>query len=170
MKAIISPCQSYRYVLQRGDSTSNCVVVMLNPSTADDVADDATIRKLNRFTRDWGYASYSVVNCYAFRSTDPAALASAADPVGPDNDFYLDLMARKRFIVAAWGNDARPQRVQQVVSALTRYGNSLYCFGTNMNGSPKHPLYVPYDTVLKLWTPSSQVHLTNPTIKDIITP
>jgi len=170
MKAIISPCQSYRYLLQRGDGTSNCVVVMLNPSTADDVADDPTIRKLNRFTRDWGYASYSVVNCYAFRSTDPAALASAADPVGPDNDFYLDLMARKRFIVAAWGNDARPQRVQQVVSALTRYGNNLYCFGTNTNGSPKHPLYLPYDTVLKLWAPSSQVHLTNPTIKDIITP
>lgn len=159
MKAIISPCQTYRYMLQRGDGSSNCVVVMLNPSTADDVADDATIRKLNRFTRDWGYAAYQVVNCYAFRATDPSDLDSAADPVGPDNDFYLDLMARKRLIVAAWGNEAKPERVRQVVSSLMRFGNNLYCFGTNKNGSPKHPLYVPYETNLKLWSPRD-IHLT----------
>jgi len=124
---------------------------MLNPSTADGEQDDPTIRKLNRFTRDWGYSSYAVVNCYAFRSTDPEQLDSAADPVGPDNDFYLDIMARRPLIVVAWGKHARPARVKAVHSVLTRYGNSLYCLDTNLNGSPKHPLYVPYDTVLKPW-------------------
>lgn len=32
---------------------------------------------------------------------------------------------------------------------------ALFCLGTNANGSPKHPLYVPADTTPKRWEPSN---------------
>ena len=49
--AIISPCGTYRYRLERpdvfGDFTT--AIIMVNPSTADAENDDATIRKLKGF-------------------------------------------------------------------------------------------------------------------------
>ncbi len=47
------------------------VWVMLNPSTADHVHDDPTIRRCMGFARAWGYGGIAVVNLYAWRATDP---------------------------------------------------------------------------------------------------
>lgn len=150
MKAILSPCGQYRYLLQRGEGPT-CSISLLNPSTADHTKDDATSRKLNRFVRDWGYSAYDLTNVGAGRATDPKDWRAMQDPVGPDNDFYLELAAFKPLIVVGWGNEAPPDLVRRAVAVLTRNGQRLYCLGTNANGSPKHPLYVPYDTPLKEW-------------------
>lgn len=135
----------YRYMLTRGKG-EQCGVVMLNPSTADALEDDATIRKLIGFTRDWGYPSFVVGNVYAFRSTDPKHLWAdhGGDIVGPDNDGYLHAISTLPLIVVAWGKHAKPERVQKVTEILRSSGRPLFCLGVNYDGSPKHPLYVPY--------------------------
>ena len=51
--ACFSPCQRYRYSLLRdlGMQTPALTVVMLNPSTADAVKDDPTIRRVIGFAK-----------------------------------------------------------------------------------------------------------------------
>jgi hypothetical protein len=57
---------------------------MLNPSTADALIYDPTVKKCCVFARRLGFTACDAVNMYAYRSTDPAALWKVADPVGPE--------------------------------------------------------------------------------------
>ena len=67
--ATISPCGIYRYRLWRrwGEGRS-CVFVMLNPSTADALVDDNTIRSCVRLAQELGFGGIIVVNLFALRS------------------------------------------------------------------------------------------------------
>lgn len=131
----------YRYTLTRrwARSAGFATFVMLNPSTADAEMDDPTIRRCIGFARSWGLGGLVVVNLYALRSTDPKGLWKVADPVGPDNDAHLERTAGEaEVIVASWGANARPDRVDHV---LTLPGmDRLQCLGTTLAGAPKHPL------------------------------
>lgn len=141
----------YRYYLSRGTGPQ-CGVVMLNPSTADGLEDDATIRKLMGFTRDWGYPSFVVANLFSFRATDPKVMLAAPDPVGPHTDGYLHAIATLPLVVVAWGNDAPKARAIEALRILRAPGRMLYCLGRTMHDQPKHPLYVPYSTKLLEYT------------------
>jgi hypothetical protein len=52
----LSDCGTYRYELwRRWAEGPHVLFVMLNPSTADAVTDDATIRKCIGYAKRWGY-------------------------------------------------------------------------------------------------------------------
>lgn len=146
MSALFSDDEVYRYSLSRdvdellGEGT--CVFVGLNPSTADAVNDDPTIRRCVRFSRDWGYARLVMVNLFAFRATNPRRLLSAIDPVGPENDRVLEQdLAGAAIVIAAWGagGNADPARVETVLGMIAE----PYCLGVTELGMPRHPLYLP---------------------------
>jgi hypothetical protein len=127
---------------------------MLNPSTADALEDDATIRRLagrNGFARREGAGGIVVVNLFALRSTDPRALAKHPDPVGPLADVFIrSAVAQGSGVVVAWG--AAPVAVERgkaVVRALAGRGVALSCLGTTSTGQPRHPLYLPKGAVLE---------------------
>ncbi len=154
MTAVFSPCRRWRYQLTRTfvdvPGSFPLVVVMLNPSMADETVDDPTIRRVSGFARSWGHAGLLVLNLFALRSTDPLALRTADDPVGPDNDETLrqSLTAARNVdspVLAAWGVHGnyrgRAFRVQHMVD-----GVRWVCLGTTHGGSPRHPLYVPAAT------------------------
>lgn len=131
--------------------------VMLNPSTADADQDDPTIRRCIAFARAWGCGSLRVVNLYAWRATKPAELWTAADPVGPENDEYLEGAARFavtfRFpLIAAWGANARPDRIDAVrkLPGMER----LEVLALTRGGHPRHPLYLRGDLMPQPWTPA----------------
>lgn len=63
---------------------------MLNPSTADETTDDPTIRRRIGFGKRENTPLIQVVNLYAYRATDPAALARAEWPVGVGNDDVIE--------------------------------------------------------------------------------
>ena len=65
--AIISPCGTYRYRLDRPDvfGDLNTAVIMVNPSTADATNDDATIRKLIGFRDRKAWGNLIVGNLFA---------------------------------------------------------------------------------------------------------
>ena len=91
--AELSEDSKYRYWLRRswkygGDGQVICFI-MLNPSTADALTDDPTIRRCMGFVRSWGGSVLSVRNLFALRATDPAELRTASDPVGPKGDTHL---------------------------------------------------------------------------------
>lgn len=150
--ADISEDGLYRYHLYRcwDPSVHGLAFVMLNPSTADGTTDDPTIRRCMRFARDLGFGGMYVVNLYAFRATKPADLWKAADPVGPRNDAYLKRAfvaagAAGKPVIAAWGANARPDRVAQVLD-LPLARESLHALGLTKDGAPRHPLYLRADS------------------------
>lgn len=151
--AFISKDGLYRYHLSRTwDLTKpRLTFVMLNPSTADGQADDPTIRRCIGFARRLNCGSLEVVNLYALRSASPQALWTARDPIGPENDSFIEQTARENntLIICAWGNDAKPQRAEEVKALLRKAGCVPACFGTTQLGQPRHPLYLRSDCELE---------------------
>lgn len=158
--ALLSPDGRYRYWLRRqlgeDPAAPALVFVMLNPSTADATTDDPTIRRCKAFAVRDGWGALEVVNLYALRSTDPAALWRDPDPVGPDNDRHLLAACRRAVaVVAAWGAapGLRPSlRAAQVAGMLEREGIRLVSLGRTGSGHPTHPLYVKADRPFRPWS------------------
>lgn len=160
----------YRYLLERLDifpglfphrgSASRLLYVMLNPSTADEHHDDATIRRCLGFAIRHGYANMAVVNLFAMRSTDPRRLREHALRelnIGPENDrTIVREAARADRIVAAWGTHGRFRGRDQAVLRLLA-AHDVYCLGLSKHrGVPLHPLRLPVDTDLILYRRASK--------------
>jgi hypothetical protein len=121
--------------------------VGLNPSTANELEDDPTVRRCIGFARKWNSGGLILVNLFAYRSTNPAALLEADDPIGPANDGHILASARGASrVVLAWGTrGVFLRRDQHVLSLLP----GAHCLGTTRGGHPKHPLYLPGNSRLR---------------------
>jgi len=148
---LIDPTGLYRYSLWRewNANALKVVFIMLNPSRADATTDDPTLRRCISFAQSWGYGSLEVVNLFAYRASNPAILNQVTDPVGPENDRYLEKAVEgSDKIIVAWGNRGiLRNRSRVVIHSLTGFG-TLYCLGTTQLGYPRHPLYVKGNTKL----------------------
>lgn len=150
--AVISPDGLYRYRLDRRWGPGPAVTwVMLNPSTADGEQDDPTIRRCLGFTREWGFDAMAVVNLFAYRATKPAELWPLhSRAVGPDNLRYISEAAHNSLVVAAWGADKHPQTLERAALVLWAHSwQGIQCLGHTRAGAPRHPLYVPANTLLE---------------------
>lgn len=146
--ATFSPCRRYRYTLWRtwDAARPTCLFLMLNPSTADETDNDPTVERCQRRSLAMGYGGLVVCNIFAYRSTDPSALYTEADPIGPSNDqAILEQAALAGRVVCGWGkHGALHDRGAQVLALLRKNGITPYALQINGDGSPKHPLYVGY--------------------------
>ncbi len=161
----MEPNASYRYVLERDWSnpegpqvtpeTDLLVWVMLNPSTADGMQDDPTIRRCMAFARAWGYGGIAVVNLYAWRATDPDELFQMKDVVGPLNLDFVERACRGRHVVVAWGAHAVVKQqwedVGRTLERIRKGAVRIDCLGTTKSGHPRHPLYVKGTTPREPW-------------------
>ena len=155
--AVFSEDETYRYLLTRTWGPRPYVTwVMLNPSTADHEVNDPTIVRCMNFSRRWGLGGLTVVNLYGLRSTDPAALASHPDPVGPENDRVIAGNCEPpQMVIAAWGSGFRQQdRPAKVAAIFAAAGRKLLCLGVTKDGHPRHPLYVRGDTTPTPYEPT----------------
>jgi hypothetical protein len=158
--AVLSDDRVYRYVLRRiwDADTAPLLVIGMNPSTADESADDPTIRRCVGFARRWGYGGLLMGNLFAWRSTDPTGLPSlhnhdGRSPVGEFgpwergvrqsvNNVWLKCMAEQAgMTLAAWGAikmpvgwECRPEDVKVLLG-------SMHTLGLTKEGHPRHPLY-----------------------------
>jgi hypothetical protein len=140
--AIFSRCRTFRYALERvwDSNGSRVLFIGLNPSKADENADDPTIRRCINFAKDWGFGSLCIVNLFAFCSYDPKELIKANDPVGPKNDFILKkYISESKKIVLAWGNHGDFLKRNEMILKLIQ---KPFCLKINKNGAPAHPLYL----------------------------
>lgn len=120
---------------------------MLNPSTADEMRDDPTVRRCVEWAVRWGHSTMEVVNLFALRSPHPKDLLGVMDPIGPDNTLTIAEKARgSRTVIAAWGNGPSGKRAQSMmrlrlmtVRACLR-GIEVLHLGLTSAGWPKHPL------------------------------
>ena len=152
--ALISDCGKYRYHLQRTlyEGGPQLCFIMLNPSTADGVLDDATIRICKGRQLKMGYGGIDIVNLFAYRSTDPARLYEVPHPISePEamskNDVYIETYARAaKMVICAWGRHGiLHERGRIVLSALRKWNVQPYALRLNKDGSPAHPLRIGYD-------------------------
>lgn len=171
--ATFSEDRVYRYSLHRvwNPAKPVCVWVMLNPSTADETKDDATIRRCQSFARAWGFGGVTIVNLFAFRSTDPKGLETVDDPIGPGNDLAIfkatqDAHKHEGRVVCAWGaHGARGPngrmgrhgsrglgRGTTVKLNLRADGITLWCLGLTADKHPKHPVRLAKATQVVPWT------------------
>lgn len=158
-RALFSEDLRYRYRLDRDldslnvDRDRRIVFVMLNPSTADENDNDPTVERCERRARRLGYGGFSVVNLFAYRSTDPQELKRVEHPIGPENDAVILATCRTAdTVVVAWGNTHAKlglgTRSLHVIALLQSASIPLFCLGTNSDNSPKHPLYLRNDQPL----------------------
>lgn len=161
MSAIISECGRYRYRLERQVApmfvTKPVMFIGVNPSTADALTDDATIRKMIGFTQRWGYSSFMVGNVFAWRSTDVKQLPDRSLAVGPENMHHLRAMLDEAAcVIPCWGDThkvPKTHRVQfEIVRALLQLTDTpVKCFGYTNGNDPLHPLMLAYSTEMRDW-------------------
>lgn len=154
--ARFSECRQYRYELRRiWDDGPLVNFIMLNPSTADEVANDPTVERQCRRVRRWGkgHGGIIVTNIFAWRSTDPDALYTLEDPIGPENDTHIVEAAHEsQIVICAWGGThgglhGRGEAVRKRLSIFT----TLHYLKMCDNGHPGHPLYLPYSLKPQVW-------------------
>lgn len=123
--------------------------IMLNPSTADDVFDDPTIRKCIGFSKLWGFSSLVVTNLFSFRATDPADLRAMvrvdyANAVGDNDGHLIEQATAANLVVAAWGTHGNlAGRADDVMNRVLPEVD-LYCIGLTKDGFPTHPCMAKY--------------------------
>lgn len=144
MSATFSACRTFRYTLTRtwpaGCGTVN--FVGLNPSTADELTDDPTIRRCMGYAKTWGFDSLRMLNLFAFRATDPKDMMAAADPVGPENDEHFRVhLSKYGTNIAAWGAGGWYRGRGPFI--LDIFGDRLKVLRLTKCGHPAHPLYLP---------------------------
>jgi hypothetical protein len=143
--AVLSGNARYRYWLHRSWFTGNgwTVFLLLNPSTADGLQNDPTLRRCIGFAQLWGSRGVIIVNLFAYRSTEPNNLLIHNDPVGPQIDLYLRGAFRMSpRIICGWGAHViAKRRTKAVLSLMREERTAPYCLGVTANGSPSHPLY-----------------------------
>lgn len=141
--AILSADNVYRYRLERiwDEDKPKVLFIMLNPSTADALEDDATIGKIVKFADRWGYGGVYVANLYAFRSRYPKDLKTTSDPIGPENREHIQsLLGSVDRVFYAWGNDEKePPWLRELVK-------DPFCIALSTKGIPRHPLYLKDDS------------------------
>jgi hypothetical protein len=158
--AEFSPCDRYRWWLERRwdgrpiGSDDFAVQIGMNPSTADIDCDDPTVAGCCERARRWGYGGLVMLNAFAYRATDKAALLTVEDPVGTLNDATIRRFApRAGVVVVGWGQLPKQLRGRGglIASLLAELNVQPMCFAINADSSPKHPLYVRRDATLIPW-------------------
>ena len=133
-----------RYFLKREwDSSKGLLLyIMLNPSMADDKNDDPTIRRLINFTKKFNYGGFLVGNIFTKITPNSKEVDKSRGMTNKNFKEVLKLINKVDQIVYAWGNSVEePQLLKELIL-------SPKCFGKNLNGTPKHPLYLPKNSKL----------------------
>jgi hypothetical protein len=154
--AIISECGKYRFRLWRiwDFSKPKVLWIMHNPSTADGDCDDATIRKITKFTKTWGYGGLYVGNLFPYREKNPNLLKGKSfEEIAPMENFkhIQEMVAVCDLHILAYGNpvieDATPELFDKHwhhLGELTKFDN------------PRHPLYLRDDLKPRVMDVSKQ--------------
>lgn len=170
--ADISDCGKFRYQLVRcwAPHRPQLGWIMLNPSTADGLADDPTIRKCMHFARAWDYGGILVANLFHLRATDPRELTPPTADLGDACQRYTEISAHALgpkdgeqvykdvldcpMVMAAWGSHdvvGHTGRDTLIRTLAAERGKTLHCLAINQDRQPRHPLYVKNDTKPLIW-------------------
>lgn len=145
--ASFSDCEKYRLCLDIIWAEGPILTTVgLNPSTADHLKDDPTIRRGIGYAQQWGYGGYRMLNAFAWRSTDRSALFKVSDPVGADNTLVYIKEHSTKTTIACWGTTIQSRKWPHFYRGhdIAKGIPNLKCF-RYAGIHPEHPLYLPKD-------------------------
>ena len=137
-KAKFSIDKKHQYELSRhwDLSKSDILFIMLNPSIANEDIDDPTIKRLISFTREFKHGGFFVANLFTYITPYSKTLDTSIGLTKLNLKTIKNLVNKVDEVIYAWGNSIKePQELKNLVK-------NPKCFGKNLNGTPKHPLYL----------------------------
>lgn len=149
--AVFAEDRTHRlYLWRRWNSNLPWIMLIgLNPSKADEMRNDPTVRRGIGFADKWGYGGFFMCNVYSLVTPDPKRL-NTEPPLVMGVDLAMRVIRRRcTKAVACWGSlitkvsgwEDRVERVKQELAPL-------HCIGVTKDGHPRHPLYLPGDSEL----------------------
>lgn len=152
---------AYRYSLFRRWRRHAPVLVvgMLNPSDADAMIDDPTVRRVVRFADKEDFGAVCIVNMAARRSRHPRDVWGLAAAEGPANQSAIREALRRHgpLMLVAWGVNAKRLHPVLVARALETMRNAhMLALRVTGSGFPEHPLYLPSSCRLHRVIPADQ--------------
>ena len=148
--AVLDKDRKYRFLLWRfWNDSPRMLFIGLNPSTANELTDDPTVRRLCGFAEKWGYGGLYACNLYSYITPYPnellldVALHSANDPA-------IRMAAKLTVLtVCGWGDGIKAVPSGKMrAQAVCEWLEAPVCFGLTASGNPKHPLYLNGDSKL----------------------
>ena len=131
--------KKHRYKLSRHWDLNKpqILYIMLNPSIGNESIDDPTIRRLLSFTKKFDYGGFFVGNIFTYITPNPKTLDTSIGLTNKNLNVLTNLVSKADEVVYAWGNSIEEP------NELKKFISNPMCFGKNLNGTPKHPLYLP---------------------------
>ena len=130
--------KKHRYKLSRHWDLNKpqILYIMLNPSIGNEIIDDPTIRRLLSFTKKFDYGGFFVGNLFTYITPNPKTLDTSIGLTNKNLNVLTNLVSKADVVVYAWGNSIEePNEFKKFIS-------NPMCFEKNLNGTPKHPLYL----------------------------
>lgn len=151
----------YRYILTRTftpEPKRLLSVIGMNPSRADAMADDSTLRCVQALARREGFDGLIMLNLWALRATDSAEMREwyrqpriAWWNIEEKNERHIIEQTRlTEYTICAWGVD-RTGKGARLRQLLTEAGRDLRHLGLTKTGHPRHPLYLRNDVEIQPW-------------------
>ncbi len=120
----------------------------LNPSTANEVTNDPTIKSVCRISKANGFGGVYMVNCFPHISTNPSDMKNIPEADDLLNKEYIfRAWCMSEVVVFAWGNFPIVKE-SGMMDFLIKMFPDAKAIAINKNGSPKHPLYCKSDSKL----------------------
>lgn len=146
---VTSKCQNYQYfrLYAINEEAKNPLgIVGLNPSVIKN-GKNSTVSILSQIALREGYDSLIITNLYGYITPNPKDLKTIEDPVGPENDLWIqDMVKTCDKVLCIWGNNASNNRIEKVLPLIKE---KAYTIGLTKSGKPRHVLHTRKDVKLK---------------------
>lgn len=147
--ACFSEDRTHRFYLYRKWREGNGVAfLMLNPSIADEMILDPTLRRCKQFAINNGYSMMHIANVFSLVSTDPAGLKGVDinDVHTESNWRHIASLAKNFPVILGFGTNVKKYHYDFVRNRIknTLVQESTFALRITKDGLPSHPLYLPY--------------------------
>ena len=145
---VTSKCQKYQYFRMfsiNGEAKKPLGIVGLNPSIIKN-GKNSTVSILSQIALREGYDSLVITNLYGYITPNPKDLKTIEDPVGPENDMWIqDMVKTCDKVLCIWGNNPDKERVNKILPTIKK---KAYTIGLTKSGQPRHVLHTKKDAPL----------------------
>lgn len=160
-----------RYLLEVpliNNTNKSVLVIMKNPSKADQYESDRTINNVLKFCNSKQYSKVYIMNLYSYYSTDPNAIAELIKSgqemlaIGRENDRILQQTSEKvNDVIVAWGSNTfnctekYKKRIKRVTNIIKGKEISYVESISECRWYPKHAQIwsVNHDIQMYSWVP-----------------
>ncbi len=120
-------------------------IVGLNPSIIKN-GKNSTVSILSQIALREGYDSLVITNLYGYITPNPKDLKTIEDPVGSENDIWIqDMINTCDKVLCIWGNSGLEDRINKILPLIK---DKAYTIGLTKSGQPRHILHTKKDASL----------------------